>query len=226
MGKIPYTYRYKKNKLKWNKVFIMFIMLVIIYSIYIQLDKKLIPSAIAMAKMRATSAATHAINKGVTKALAANQLTMKDLVTYDYNEEGELISWDINSIIINNLSASIAECSIEEIDNIDMEPYKIPIGSLGNNRIFSNIGPGINIDILPVGTVKVNYDNEICSVGINQVSHTVWLNIDVVIQFVVPLYSDQIVVSRKIILIDKVIAGKIPESYVNVPKESILDVAP
>jgi sporulation protein YunB len=226
MGKIPYTYRYKKYKAKWNKMLIMLIILAIGYSIYIQLDKKLIPSAVAMAKMRATSAATHAINKGITKALAANQLTMKDLVTYDYNEEGELISWDINSITINNLSASITECSIQELENISMEPYKIPIGSLGNNRIFSNMGPKINIEIIPVGTVKVNYDNEICSVGINQVSHTVWLNVDVIIQFVVPLYSDQIAVSRKIVLIDKVIAGKIPESYVNVPKESILDVAP
>lgn len=226
MGKIPYTYRYKKYKAKWNKMLIMLIILAIGYSIYIQLDKKLIPSAVAMAKMRATSAATHAINKGITKALAANQLMMKDLVTYDYNEEGELISWDINSITINNLSASITECSIQELENISMEPYKIPIGSLGNNRIFSNMGPKINIEIIPVGTVKVNYDNEICSVGINQVSHTVWLNVDVIIQFVVPLYSDQIAVSRKIVLIDKVIAGKIPESYVNVPKESILDVAP
>ncbi len=226
MGKIPYTYRYKKNKLKWIKIIIMLIMIVITSVFYIQLDRKVIPSAIAMAKMRATSAATHAINKGITKAIALNQLTIKDLVAYDYDEKGELISWDINSITINNLSSSITECSIQELENVDMEPYKIPIGSIGNNRALSNIGPKISIDIIPVGTVKVNYDNEIRSVGINQVHHTVWLNIDAVIQFVVPLYSDQIIVSRKVVLIDKVIAGKIPSSYVNVPEESILDVAP
>ncbi len=226
MGKIPCNYSRKKATIKWYKAYIIFIIFLVSTMFYIQLDRKLIPSAIAMAKVRATSAATHAINKGITRAINKSQLTVKDLVTYDYNEQGELISWDINSITINNLSATIAECSMEELENIDMEPYKIPIGSLGNNRVFSNLGPKINIDILPVGTIKVNYDNEISSVGINQVHHTVWLNVDAVIQFVVPLYADQIMVSRKVVLIDKVIAGEIPESYVNVPKESILDVAP
>jgi hypothetical protein len=46
------------------------------------------------------------------------------------------------------------------------------------------------------------------------------------VQVVVPLFSDQIVVKRRVVLIDKVISGDVPPNYVNVPDQNILDVAP
>lgn len=195
-------------------------------AIYIQLDKEVMPTVMAMAELRGTTVATEAINEAIRQTLESKQTTVEDLLSYDYNDSGELISWNVNSILINNICAEIVSKSTEELQNIGTVSFKIPLGNLTGSRIFANLGPDISVKVLPVGSIKVDYENKIQAAGINQVNHMVWLDVEATVQVVVPLFSNQIVVNRRVMLVDKVISGKVPPSYVNVPSESILDVAP
>ncbi|MGL4736207.1 MAG: sporulation protein YunB [Cellulosilyticaceae bacterium] len=207
-------------------IFAICIIIAIVAGIYIQLDREVMPSVMAMAKAKATALATEAINESIRDTLSAQQITTDDLLSYDYNDKGELISWNVNSILINQICTDIVTNTNQELQHIGEVSLKMPLGNATGSRIFANLGPDIIIKVMPVGTVKVDYSNDIRSTGINQVNHVVWLNIDATVQVVVPLFSDQVQVKRKVILIDKVISGQVPPSYVNVPKESILDVAP
>ncbi|MEG0711067.1 MAG: sporulation protein YunB, partial [Niameybacter sp.] len=137
-----------------------------------------------------------------------------------------LVSWNVNSILINTLCADIVDKVAEKLSTIGTISFKVPLGNLTGSRIFANLGPEMSIQVLPIGTVKVDYDNQIRSTGINQVNHTVWLDIDTTVQVVVPLFADQIHISRRIVLIDKMVSGKVPPSYVNVLPDNVLDVAP
>lgn len=207
-------------------VFAICIIIAIVAGIYIQLDREVMPSVMAMAKAKATALATEAINESIRDTLSAQQITIDDLLSYDYNDKGELISWNVNSILINQICTDIVTNTNQELQHIGEVSLKMPLGNATGSRIFANLGPDIIIKVMPVGTVKVDYSNDIRSTGINQVNHVVWLNIDTTVQVVVPLFSDQVQVKRKVILIDKVISGQVPPSYVNVPQSSILDVAP
>lgn len=223
------SYKPKRPQHSPNKIqgiVSILIIMTIILGIYIQLDRQIIPTVIAMAKIQANSVATKAINQGITQSLVTNQTTMQDLISYDYNDSGELISWNINSIMINNLCASIVDNTMDELQAIGIVKFKIPMGNLTGSRIFANIGPEISVDVLPIGTVRVNYDNNIRSTGINQVNHTVWLDVEATVQVVVPLFSDQVIVKRRVVLIDKVISGDVPPNYINVPEKEILEVIP
>lgn len=211
---------------KIQAILSMIIIIAIISVTYIQLDRQIIPTVLAMAKIQANTVATKAINQGITQSLLINQTTMQDLISYDYNDSGELVSWNVNSIMINNLCASIVDHTMDELQNIGIVKFKIPLGNMTGSRLFANIGPEVGVDVLPIGTIKVNYDNNIRSTGINQVNHTVWLDVEATVQVVVPLFSDQIIVKRRVILIDKVISGAVPPNYVNVPEKDILEVAP
>ncbi|MHC1747058.1 MAG: sporulation protein YunB [Cellulosilyticaceae bacterium] len=211
---------------KMQGIFALCCIIAIVGLIYIQLDRQVMPTVMAMAQMQAKSMGTKAINDAITQTLTNSQTTMQDLISYDYNDAGELISWNVNSIVINNLCADIATKSNEELQNIGTTAFKVPLGNMTGSRIFANMGPALSVDVLPVGTVKVDYGNNIRSTGINQVNHTVWLDVEATVQAVVPLFSDQVAIKRRIVLIDKVIAGKVPPSYVQVPKDDILDVAP
>ena len=51
---------------------------------------------------------------------------------------------------------------------------KIPLGNISEGKIFANLGPKINIQVLPTGSAIINYDKEFRSTGINQINHTVW----------------------------------------------------
>ncbi|MEG1929060.1 MAG: sporulation protein YunB [Niameybacter sp.] len=194
--------------------------------IYIQLDRQVMPTIIAMAEKEATTISTKAINEAVNLSLESSQITEEDLISYDYNDAGELVSWNVNSILINTLCADIVDKVAEKLSTIGTISFKVPLGNLTGSRIFANLGPEMSIQVLPIGTVKVDYDNQIRSTGINQVNHTVWLDIDTTVQVVVPLFADQIHISRRIVLIDKMVSGKVPPSYVNVLPDNVLDVAP
>lgn len=220
---------YHRNNTMSHKIqaILAILSIIAIFSlIYIQLDKEVMPTVMAMAEMKATSVATEAINESISQTLASSQTTVEDLLSYDYNDLGELISWNVNSILINNLCAEIVSKSTEELQNIGTVSFKIPLGNLTGSRIFANMGPDISVQVLPVGTMKIDYDNRIQSTGINQVNHTVWLDIEVTIQVVVPLFANQVVVKRRVMLIDKVISGKVPPSYVHIPEAEVLEVLP
>ena len=220
----PRRPHHSQNKLQG--VIAIIIIVAIFLGIYIQLDRQIIPTVLAMAKIQANTVATKAINQGITQSLISNQTTMQDLISYDYNDSGELVSWNVNSIMINNLCASIVDNTMDELQNIGIVKFKIPMGNLTGSRLFANIGPEISVDVLPIGTIRVNYDNNIRSTGINQVNHTVWLDVEATVQVVVPLFSDQVIVKRRVVLIDKVISGDVPPNYVNIPEKDILEVAP
>ncbi len=211
---------------KVQAIFASAIIVAIFSIIYIQLDRQVMPTVMAMAKVQGTSVATQAITEAVSQSLKNVQVTEQDMLSYDYNDQGELVSWNVNSVLINTLCADIVEKANTSLQNLGEVAYKIPLGNLTGSRIFANLGPDISVDVLPVGTVKVDYQNDIRSTGINQVNHTVWLDVQVTVQVVVPLFTDQVYVKRRVVLIDKMIAGDVPPSYVNVLPESILDVAP
>lgn len=227
-----YKYRYRatpapkhSRQLNYHKIqgVIATVVIIAIFSlIYIQLDRQVMPTVMVMAKLHGTTVATKAINEAVSQSLKGIQATEQDMLSYDYNDQGELVSWNVNSVLINTLCADMVEKSNAALQNLGEVIFKVPLGNLTGSRIFANLGPDISVRILPVGTVQIDYDNDIRSTGINQVNHTVWLDIEATIQVVVPLFSEQIRVTRRVMLIDKVISGKVP----NILLDNVLDNLP
>lgn len=223
------TYNYRSSgsrhyrARKYQGLLAIVIIIAIFITLYIQLDREVMPTVIAMAEHEATTIATKAINEAVNLSLESTKVTEEDLISYDYNDAGELVSWNVNSILINTLCGDIVGKVADKLGSIGTTSFKVPLGNLTGSRIFANLGPEITVEVLPIGTVKVDYDNQIRSTGINQVNHTVWLDIDTTVQIVVPLFADQVHISRRIVLIDKMVSGKVPPSYVNVLPNDVLD---
>jgi len=210
-GRKPKKHR-KKLICKFRIALFFIFSIVISIVIYLSLDKKIMPIVMNMAYIKANTIATHAISNAINDVF--KEVTVQDLVIYDYNEGGEVISWTLNTPVVNELSANIITGVSKELEEVSPATFKVPLGNITGNRIFANVGPEIGIKVLPLGTAVINYDREFRSTGINQINHTVWLNIDTMVQVVIPLSSEQIKVSRKVILIDKVLSGKVPPTYV------------
>lgn len=202
-------------------IFILFVML-----LWIIINKEIMPVIKTMARYEANMVATKSINRGVNKALIKNKITTQDLLFYDYNEKGEIISWNVNSMIINDLCTEVAENIIAELEEVGTIPLKIPSGIITGVNIFSSVGPQFSIRILPIGSANVDYQNQLRATGINQVNHVVWLEVETNMQVIAPLSSEEMIVKRKIVLVDKVISGKVPSNYINMPKEDVSDTIP
>lgn len=209
--------KYRHNTKGLHKVFTIFIIIIlIIVIIWSFANKEVMPVIRSMARHEVNMIATKCINESVNQTLKENKVTTQDLLFYDYNEEGEVISWNVNSIMINHLCTQVSENIAHKLQQVGTIRLKIPSGSVGGASMFSNLGPKINVGVFPKGSAYVDYKNELINTGINQVNHVVWLEIETNIQIVAPLSSEEVVVKRKIILVDKVISGKVPSSYINV----------
>ncbi|GKX27984.1 hypothetical protein SH1V18_04640 [Vallitalea longa] len=221
--------RKNKNKKKRFGAYVFILIAVLSLSfifVYTYLDKQILPIVVAMSQLKIKTIATQSINDAVRRTLAEKDINTDELVTYFYNEKGEIVSCGIDTITINEICADVIDKIAEEVDKYADETIPIPSGNLIGSNIFANTGPNIEVEILPFGTATINYDREFKSTGINQINHRVWLNIETTMQVVVPLASEKVTVAQQVTLVDRIISGTVPPNYVNVPDKNILDVAP
>lgn len=221
----------RKNKSKKKRIGAYFCILIAVLSlsfifIYTYLDKQILPIVVAMSQLKIKTIATQSINDAVKKTLVEKKINTDELVTYFYNEKGEIVSCGIDTISINEICADVITKIADEVNKYSDETIPIPSGNLIGSNIFANTGPNIDVKILPFGTATINYDREFKATGINQINHRVWLNIETTMQVVVPLASEKVTVTQQVTLVDRIISGTVPPNYVNVPDKNILDVAP
>ncbi len=181
------------------------------------INKEVMPVIRSMARNEAKMIAIKSINAGVNDSLKKNKVTTQDLLFYDYNESGEIISWNVNSIMINQLCTEVGENIIRDLHQAEAIQLKIPLGLLTGAHMFSNVGPRIDVKVMPKGTANIDYKNQLRATGINQVNHVVWLEIEMKMQIIVPLSSEELIIQRRVVLVDKVISGKVPSHYLNFP---------
>ena len=199
------------------KLSIYIIVIVLMMSAWALINKEVMPVVRSMARSEAKMIALKSINTGINKTLNANKVTTQDLLFYDYNDAGEIVSWNVNSIRINELCTDVADVIIEDLNKTGDMQLKIPIGVLAGVHMFSGVGPNINVKVLPKGTANIDYKNQLRATGINQVNHVVWLEVELKMQIIVPLSSEEMIVKRRVVLVDKVISGKVPTHYLNLP---------
>jgi hypothetical protein len=69
--------------------------------------------------------------------------------------------------------------------------------------------------MLPTGNALVNYESRFGAVGINQAHFEVWLTVVSTIRIINPVQSSTVTVIREVSLVDTVISGVVPDTYLN-----------
>jgi sporulation protein YunB len=80
--------------------------------------------------------------------------------------------------------------------------------------------------VTPLGMAEVNFGTEFQQSGINQTRHRVFLTINTKVRVIIPFSSNIIEVTNYMPIAESIIVGRVPSSYINVPKEELLEVVP
>ena len=99
---------------------------------------------------------------------------------------------------------------------------KVPLSNAFDTQIITF--PSINIRIIPQGSVAVDFATEFESSGINQTRHRIYIIVVTDIKMIVPLVSENLRITTNIPIAETIIVGDVPEEYVNVPKENLLNI--
>ena len=118
-----------------------------------------------------------------------------------------------DTIAINRFCTTLSSEITKELEQLNNEKINVPLGSISGVELFANWGPDIPFSMEPKGAAEVDYETKMESSGINQMHFQIWINISLEIRIVNPLHEESIPMTRKIMLVDTVFGGDVPEEY-------------
>ena len=128
-----------------------------------------------------------------------------------------------NTSLINKLVSSFASSMQKKYDAAEPQEIELSYGTLLGSKLLSQIDLNVNIRILPLSVAKCDFETEFESQGINQTKYKIYIIIESNVRVLEPFSSSSFKVKNKMLVAEVVIVGEVPDSYVNVPKEDILD---
>ncbi len=172
-------------------------------------NRFVLPTAIAVSQKYAVSRINNEISEAVDKSAVSLGISTEDFI----QEVGD-DRVNINSLLINRLCSETALQLSNSLGALEDEKISLPVGIFSGIGILSNTGISVPVYLQSAGQVTADYDSEMRSAGINQVSYTVWLNVECRIAIVNPLWKKEVAVKRKVMLVDTIFNGKVPEGYI------------
>ena len=181
------------------------------------------PNLEAVSAIKTTSIVNRIVNETINVKFG-NETSAGNLLITETDEEGSIEMVQSNTAAINNL---ISELLVELQDRYKNgeagTDIEVPIGSLIGSKILSQSGPTVELTIIPVAVSKIDFITEFESQGINQTKYKVYVVLSTEARVMAPFSMHHIEVESTILVAEAIILGKVPESFVQVPKESILD---
>ena len=193
-------------------LFFLFLLLLILFFIA-RLIHRWHPVLQAMAEMQAQALATDILADTMRDVLTESGVQSEDVVTYYYNPSGEIFAYSIDTVTIEKLAAMANTKMGEYLEEKKEFELDIPLGRITNNPLLAAMGPDIPIQVRVVGNPGVDYARSFESVGINEVNHRIWIEMELLIQVTTPLLTDVLTANMQFTLIDQTLSGKVPNTY-------------
>ena len=199
-------YKFYVNRRKKSILWIIALILLLLY-MYKFIDKNIKPTVIAISEIRARSITTQTIN---------------DLIFVKYDNEGKVVLMQANTILMNSIAAEVALEVQEQLEKMSKSKIKVPLSNAFDTQIITL--PSISVQIVPQGAVSVDFATEFESAGINQTRHRIYIIVNTDIKMIVPLVTESLRITTNIPIAETIIVGDVPERYVNVPGDKLLNI--
>ena len=153
--------------------------------------------------------------KTVAKSIATKISNEQATLVMAKDENGNIKMIGTNIISVNEIISDIPIKIQEELEKSENNNFNIKLGSFFGSKIFSGMGPNINIKIQLDGTVETDLKSEFTSQGINQTLHRIYLDVVCKVSILTPVNVISEEIKNQVLLVEGIIAGEIPESYYN-----------
>lgn len=214
--------KYYLNIIKRKRLLLWIIILLLLgLYIYKYIDKNIAPTVTAIAEVKARSVTTETINDTIKNKIKRD-INYNDLIFVKYDNEGKVTLMQANTILMNSIASEVALEVQEQLKEISESIIKVPLRNAFDTQLINL--PSIRIKIIPQGSVSVDFATEFESTGINQTRHRIYIIVVTDIKMIVPLESETLRITTNIPIAETIIVGDVPEQYVNIPEEDILNI--
>lgn len=183
--------------------------LLVLVLLFYGLERHMMPIALSIAKSEAQNLAGKAIDAAVLEVSGDMEFNAGELLHW---QDGQSV-FSANTSVINYYSAKVNQVLTEKMHELSRQDIDVPLGNVLGVSLFANRGPHLEFLLENAGAVRVEYETEIISVGINQINLQIWVDAAIEIYVSNPLIQDKVRVSRKLILVNVFVSGEVPEKY-------------
>lgn len=173
--------------------------------------KRAEPAFIAQTSNYSNTAFTDLVNKCVLNIMEQEEYA--ELFITKTNSNERITAIEADTAKINKLNARLL-IDIQNALNADYPAYvSVPIGALTKYKVLSSIGPPLKFKIIPISVVNSSFDEEYESVGINQVRHSIYLDITVNMLYSGYMMRETELIETSVPLTETIVMGDVPQYY-------------
>lgn len=180
------------------------------------------PNMEETARIKAAAIVSRTVNRSLAEELE-KQKKEGNLFTEQRNSKGELEMVQADSVKINLLMSQLAMNIQEEFSRSGRESFPVSFGTLIGSRVLSQSKPDMTITVVPLSVSSMDFRTEFETQGINQTKYKIYVILECRVKMLAPFSTEIFKVKNTVLVAETVILGTVPDSYVQVPKESILD---
>ncbi len=200
-----------------NKKFVNYMAVISLLSILViaitvrsldRLEAKLMPTFYAMCEIEISRLVNIAIDDVITMLHDSTIYQPSDFYNVVYDANGNVSLIENNSILINKITNDISyslEDALSEIGDIELE---LNVFDVLYSESFEKFGPTYKMKILKDGSTTVDYHSELSEINGYQTNFKAYVQINVTVKILSPLYADKVEIKRNVLIVDTIISSK------------------
>lgn len=209
-------FRKKRRKRSFNIWLLVLLILVTIVFTISFFERRIRPTIISMAEVKAKHIAVSAINQVIYEQINEKNIKYSDLVTFQKDNAGQITALEANIVKMNQIKSDIAIRVQQKIFNMDTNRMDVPLSAALNSELLSGWGPRIPISIIPLGAAYTDFKSSFETAGINQTKHEIFLEVKSDVRILLPMISTDSKVTTTVPVAQTIIVGTVPQHYINV----------
>lgn len=150
-------------------------------------------------------------------------LGYSDFVNITFNSQGEINLISVDMLKVNNVMSFISTVVLDEMQAITVDGVDVPLGAFSGILLLGDNGQDVKVEVETVGIAECNFRSLFEVVGINQVRHSLYIDIVATANVVLPLYAKDVFCESSLLLCENVIVGDVPEFYLQ--NQGVFDIS-
>lgn len=212
----------KRKRLK--KIVALVLVLSLLTGAGLYVRSNIVPLVTEKAYYSIRGEAVTALNNAYQKTVdEMTSLGYSDFVTVTKDSDGKISFISVDMLKVNNVMSFISTVVLEEMQSIATDGVDVPLGAFSGILLLGDNGKDVNIEVETVGIAECNFRSDFETVGINQVRHTLYIDIVASANVVLPLYAKDVFCESSLLLCENVIVGEVPEFYLE--NKGVFDIS-
>lgn len=163
--------------------------------------------------LEARSVASAALTAGLEETLEDYKLNYDDIVSFTYDEEGNIKSLSTDTVLLNTIGNEIGSNTDEYINSTGTYKVSLPLTSLLGGQLFAGMGPDISFYVTMRGLTSTKFENHFEDEGVNQTRHQIFLDVTVKMNVVFRGNVTVVEYNADVCIAESIIVGGIPGAF-------------